>query len=186
MKPKKGYFTDLSVLSVGGHTFRLKNCIEVNGHDDSLPYTATLYIGNKKVCNLFNDGWGGITEITKIFNKDLLNKAQDDIKGVAWVTYPWEREMSLMAKLKFQTITEITDYIAETYIWFDSFTKNKKLVKKLNYTIIAINKSQEVKTISISHVKNDISGMIERSEKYCNALIKDGWFILNAPHLKIK
>lgn len=43
----------------GNFTFELKAFREIAGHDDSLPFTASLYINNKRVATVTNDGWGG-------------------------------------------------------------------------------------------------------------------------------
>lgn len=51
-------------LTIGEYTFSLRKFREITGHDDSLPYTATLYANGRPVCDLFNDGWGGETMVT--------------------------------------------------------------------------------------------------------------------------
>ena len=46
------------------HSISLRNVREVDGHDDSLPYKADVYVNRHVVAELFNDGWGGDTDVT--------------------------------------------------------------------------------------------------------------------------
>lgn len=59
-------------IEVGRNRFTLKDFKLQEGHDDSIPYTAILYMNDKPVCKCFNDGWGGITELTAL---DATSKA---------------------------------------------------------------------------------------------------------------
>lgn len=37
---------------------QLRNCIEVTGHDDCLPFNADIYLNDKPAGKAYNDGWG--------------------------------------------------------------------------------------------------------------------------------
>ena len=64
------------------HSISLRNVREVDGHDDSLPYKADVYVNGVVVAELFNDGWGGDTDVT-VFNED----AAELLKRIHhWVT----------------------------------------------------------------------------------------------------
>lgn len=53
----------VNIIKVGGHRFTMKNFKNIDGHDDSLPYRATLYVDKQKFAECHNDGWGGDTEL---------------------------------------------------------------------------------------------------------------------------
>lgn len=40
-------------------SIELRQCKEVYGHDDSLPYNAKLFVNDVEVGKVYNDGWGG-------------------------------------------------------------------------------------------------------------------------------
>lgn len=70
------------------HTLELKNCKEVMGHDDSLPFNADIHLNGKHIGSAWNTGWGGdaeyrlshdITEADKTALKEVkqcLNRIQ--------------------------------------------------------------------------------------------------------------
>lgn len=57
----------------GKYVIEMRKFREIDGHDDSLPYKAELWVGNKKIAECFNDGWGGDTIITPI-DAELFNE----------------------------------------------------------------------------------------------------------------
>ncbi len=61
-----------NVIECGKDRYTLKECRLIEGHDDTLPYTAKLCLNGKPVCSCFNDGWGGVTEIKPL---DIRSKA---------------------------------------------------------------------------------------------------------------
>lgn len=46
------------------YTVSLKNFRLIPGHDDSLPYYASVVINGKVVGTIINDGWGGKSDFT--------------------------------------------------------------------------------------------------------------------------
>ena len=174
----KGYYPNFDTLEVGGHKFTLKGCKEVVGHDDSLPYVGRLYIDGKQVCTLYNDGWGGETNITQILNESLLKKATDDIKGKAIPTFPWDN-IKLPSDITLTNIQEIADLIACTCVEVNARTK--KYGKKR--TLVAF-KGEKIRFINFTHelTKKDLEFCIKR----CNEYIAQGFYIVNAPQMYVK
>lgn len=62
----------------GKYKITLKCLKQVKGHDDSLPFTAKLYVNNKVCCECYNDGWGGSAMLT-IINNDLFNLIDNEV-----------------------------------------------------------------------------------------------------------
>lgn len=54
---------------IAGYELTLRNFKIVTGHDDSLPFNASLYINGQRVCKCFNDGWGGVADCTDFTDK---------------------------------------------------------------------------------------------------------------------
>lgn len=48
----------------GKFTIEMRDCKEIEGHDDSYPYIGYLYVNGKQFCKCYNDGWGGNTMLT--------------------------------------------------------------------------------------------------------------------------
>lgn len=69
------------------HTFELRNCKEVMGHDDTLPFNADIYLNGKRIGSAWNTGWGGDSEyrlgndITES-DKTALKEVEDTIAGI--------------------------------------------------------------------------------------------------------
>lgn len=63
------------------YTFELRGYKKVIGHDDSLPFNASLYINNKKVATCYNDGWGGeaVVEVIEKY-RGLYDRAIEALK----------------------------------------------------------------------------------------------------------
>ena len=138
---KKGYYPNFNTLKINGYNFSLRKFSEVKGHDDSLPYVATLYINNKKVCFLHNDGWGGETTIVEIYNTKLFKEVENEIKGLPYPLYPWDNDTLLTdAKITLNKIQDITDYIAETIVTLNNiiakYGKKTSIVALQNNKII--------------------------------------------------
>lgn len=177
---EKGYYPNFDTFKVGGHEFTLKDCKEVYGHDDSLPYVANLYIDGKKVCSLFNDGWGGETTIPQVFNEKLFDKATEDIKGQPLPTFPWMKD-EVYEKFTLKSIVEIADILA-----YDLVEINK-VFKKCNKetSIIAFNGVTTRYFVIPNKTKaNQLTdGSIKASIKKCDELRMEGYYILNAPQM---
>lgn len=71
------------VIEVGKNKFTMRDYRPQEGHDDSLPYVGILCNNGKPLCRCFNDGWGGMTELTPIgaaegaIMKSIANKLGD-------------------------------------------------------------------------------------------------------------
>lgn len=60
----------------GKYVVEMRNFREIEGHDDSLPYKAELFVNGKKIAECHNDGWGGDTMITPI-DINLFNQVAE-------------------------------------------------------------------------------------------------------------
>lgn len=52
------------ISQVGNYKVALVNLSLCEGHNDSMPYTGTLFINSKRIGSVHNDGWGGVSQIT--------------------------------------------------------------------------------------------------------------------------
>ena len=169
-------FFDPTTLKVGNHTFTLKKVVEQVGHDDTLPYAATLYIDNKRVAIVFNDGWGGETQYHQIFNKDLLEKAEKEIKGLPYPITPLD---VMDIPLTINNVANIADIIAENTISLQLFYKRKKecIIGVIGCKLICAPLPQYVKNITNENSKK------EMIEQHCKRIENSGYKILSAPHI---
>ena len=67
--------------TIGTYKCELKCFKVVPGHDDSLPYIAKLYVNNKYLCSLHNDGWGGETFVSDVQDNELYNKLDKEVRN---------------------------------------------------------------------------------------------------------
>ena len=58
-----------TTMTFGKYEIGLTNFRRNAGHDDSLPYQANVYVNGKRVGEVFNDGWGGISTIVPLNDK---------------------------------------------------------------------------------------------------------------------
>ena len=65
-------------MTFGKYKITLKCLKQVKGHDDSLPFTAKMYVNNKPFCEAYNDGWGGSAMLT-IINKELFEMIDNEV-----------------------------------------------------------------------------------------------------------
>ena len=65
-------------MTFGKYKITLKCFRQVRGHDDSLPFTAKMYVNNKPFCEAYNDGWGGSAMLT-IINKELFAMIDNEV-----------------------------------------------------------------------------------------------------------
>ena len=170
-------FFDPTTITIGGHKISLKSVKEQVGHDDTLPYAAILYIDNKKVAIIFNDGWGGDTQYSQIFNNDLLQQAEKDVKDLPYPKMPYEDVSEF--DLKVQNVLTIADIIAYNVLSL------KLAYKKKKDHIIAV-KGISILTWKIPQYLNDVKDEQARAyivELQCKSLIDHGYTILSAPHI---
>lgn len=69
----------MQTMIFGKHKFTLIDFEEIDGHDDSLPYNASIKMDDIVIAKGMNDGWGGDTQIT-VLNKELYDKAEKLLK----------------------------------------------------------------------------------------------------------
>ena len=68
-------------IKIGVYTFELKNFKEVYGHDDSLPFTAILYVNGKRIATCSNDGWGGEAFVQPLNGcRERLERIENEVK----------------------------------------------------------------------------------------------------------
>lgn len=173
-------FFDPTTLKVGNHTFTLKNCKKQIGHDDSTPYTASLYIDNKRVCTLYNDGWGGETNCTQIINAELLETAINDVKNEPYSRMPWEKDKEA-CNLKVGTLTSIVDTIAENILCFTPLYRRYGL----KVAILAIDQNSDLRFCKFNTSRMTEKELIENSKIKAEEYAKRGYYILTAPHFHI-
>ena len=78
--------------------FTLRRYLPVNGHDDTLPYQADLYLNGKGLCHCFNDGWGGETLLTPMgrATMDKIKSIDEQLKeNYSWVSADWTFKLTL-------------------------------------------------------------------------------------------
>jgi hypothetical protein len=96
-------------------TFTLKNYHRVKGHDDTLPYEATLCANGVKVATCFNDGWGGETNVDIILtSKAPLLDTIDSVLKDATLTFEYNGEKHTFP-LKLNDIADMLAYDMEIY-----------------------------------------------------------------------
>lgn len=178
----KGFYPNYDTFEVGGHKFTLKDCKEVFGHDDSFSYVGKLYIDDEQVCTLYNDGWGGETNVTQIINQPLLDKAICDIQGQPIPTYPWDND-TIFSEFTLTKVQEIADILAPICAQVSSKLKkhNKKnIIIGINFFTI------RTLRVNLKSVTRTNKSILKRCNDMCEDLIKEGFYILNAPQMYIK
>lgn len=171
-KSKYTYF-DPTTLTIGGYKFALKKVIEQIGHDDTLPYAAILYINNKKVALIFNDGWGGETQYSQIYENSLLQKAEVAIKGLPYPNTPMDDiDDNINSMLKLNYVIDIADIIAYNVL-------STKLMYKRKKDHIIMRKGIHL----ASYLFNSTN--FELGEMFCDKFVKQGYTILSSPHILI-
>lgn len=108
-----------NVIKVGDNVFTITKCKRIDGHDDSLPYTATLCLNGKEYARCFNDGWGAPTDIYpldgNIKRKDSIN---DDLKQYKWCYGSITKGINEKQMLLDWSIDLIVDTLAEYCIFY--------------------------------------------------------------------
>ena len=103
----------VNIIKVGGSAnglrFTMMDYQEINGHDDSLPYKATLYLNGNPFCKCMNDGWGGITLLTHIVSRDEFEEVKSRLKDYKCVYLFQDKKF-----VDIVTINSIADYLAST------------------------------------------------------------------------
>lgn len=95
-KFKKNGYVDLdgtpeymcNVIKCGDDKYTLRDFKLIEGHDDSLPYSATLCINGKPICKCFNDGCGGDTQLTpiNIQSEVIMKSAKVMLSKFGWIS----------------------------------------------------------------------------------------------------
>lgn len=98
-------------LTLGDYTFTMKNYRRIPGHDDSLPFTATLYINGKRSYEALNDGWGGEAFLTSVpTNKTDYNGINTYLRDNQFLWCEYEGHT-----LYYRTLPQIADALADNY-----------------------------------------------------------------------
>lgn len=111
--------------TLGEYTVELKGFKTIAGHDDSLPYQASVIVNGIKVGTIHNDGWGGESRIepAKGWN-DLIVKADLYLRKNK-TQFP-DIEMYGI-RLYFDSLTYVCDHIASN---LDQRNRLARLCKK--------------------------------------------------------
>lgn len=103
----------VNIIKVGGSAnglrFTMMDYQEINGHDDSLPYNATLYLNGKPFCKCMNDGWGGDTLLTPIVNRNEFEEVKFRLEDYKCIYNCRGKKF-----VDDVTINSIADYLAYT------------------------------------------------------------------------
>ena len=99
----------IKVGGINGLRFTMMDYQEINGHDDSLPYNATLYLNGKPFCKCMNDGWGGDTLLTPIVDRNEFEDVKSRLKDYKCVYLFQDKKF-----VDNVTINSIADYLAIT------------------------------------------------------------------------
>lgn len=93
----------------------LRNCVEVMGHDDTLPFNAQVFLNTVHVANAWNTGWGGDAEFRLLPNvpADIFSGVEEALGKITLLkAYPDSR----------WRLTGLFDHMAE-----ESICRHKKL-----------------------------------------------------------
>lgn len=101
-------------------TLALVDCRENRGHDDSLPYQADIYVHDKrkhkqgeylKCGDIWNDGWGGPSCLTKSASKDAIEYLDEVEQSCKKHQYFWNGE-----PLDYYTLVDLCDFMADIFV----------------------------------------------------------------------
>ena len=75
-----------NAIECGRDRYTLSEFKVQEGHDDSLPYSATLCLNGKPICKCFNDGWGGKTGMQALDNqtKVIMTSIENNLRNFKW------------------------------------------------------------------------------------------------------
>jgi hypothetical protein len=110
-------------------TFELRNVIEVNGHDDSLPFNADIYLrlnGRKRAVYVgyaYNDGWGGDSIIRCKNNQAVISDIKDYLRDMMVPYNAYGKIGYLPASLPFLIDLMVEDCLYKGTTEYD-FNKN--------------------------------------------------------------
>lgn len=131
------------IKQIGQYKCELKCFKEIIGHDDSLPYIAKLYINGKYVCQVMNDGWGGMSFIREMNNKSLYDEFNSFIKDIVAFTY---QDITI----KYHSLEDFCDMLADDtlkYQLIDKKSKDHIVFEKPNGGIYTIKTKQPIATL---------------------------------------
>lgn len=100
-----------NIIQCGTNRFTLTGFQLQHGHDDSIPYYATLCINDVPLCTCLNDGWGGTTEmkpITKL--QEIKMKSLDLYLSKFKWTYGGQMEMGVTLDFIADTLACTEEY----------------------------------------------------------------------------
>lgn len=160
-------------MTFGKYKITLKCLKQVKGHDDSLPFTAKMYMNNKPFCEAYNDGWGGSAMLT-IINKDLYDMINNEV-----IKYSIIYDKKEIGKY---TLSDVADELAcimvdNKRLWnvirnneYDNFIYyNGVSIKMSHYTTLGENKNTPIdKLFECKTMYLTISTSIKRHCKYQN------------------
>ena len=124
-------------MTLGNDVIELKALKEIKGHDDSFPYEAILFVNGKKTANVWNDGWGGETNVEPCDGLAVLvlGVLNDEAKKV---------KMRQHNEFTYGSIGEICDDLAFNHLLLKD-AKKKGLSEK--YDLIYFNEKEgKIKT----------------------------------------
>lgn len=165
----------MQTMTFGDHTFTLIDFKEIDGHNDSLPYKASIKMDDTVIAKGMNDGWGGDTQIT-VLNKELYDKAEKLLKkhkDEYGFTYNLSYLMDILACREADYLN-VLKYVKQNQskelLFQDNKTQKIIFVKfKNNYSIAQLLKMSNGKTALLQTIKK----YQEKGYKLLNTNLKD-------------
>lgn len=157
----------------GPFVIEMRKFTKVHGHDDTLPFTAELWVNNKSIAQCFNDGWGGECMITpnqkniELYNKvkEIVEKTNNYLDNTEW----------------FYTIPNLADLMAIECLeakFIEKRQKHELVFRDLEKQLVCIpfktnkGKISIDKLIELPNGKEFLSKTIEKYKE-------KGWTLLN-------
>lgn len=157
----------------GSFVIEMRKFTNVHGHDDSLPFTAELWVNHKPIAQCFNDGWGGECQITpNPTNIELYNK----VKAIV------EKTNNYLDNAKwFYTIPNLADLMAAECLdakFLEKQQKNGLVFRSPQNQMVCIPFKTNKGKISIAKLME-----LPNGKDFINQTIKKyqdkGWTLLN-------
>lgn len=146
---------------VGNHEVEIRSFKEIAGHDDSMPYQAKVYVDGKETAVVYNDGWGGESNVqaTKTEAYKVLNELEQYIRDHKEEFFMGEYEG---LKLYHTNLSSICDTLAMNCGY------RKDALKYENKKMVLFNaKTETISTVSFKGMgRQTISDLMSTSHQF--------------------
>lgn len=148
-------------IKVGSHEVEIRSFKETAGHDDSMPYQAKIHVDGKECAVVYNDGWGGESNIqgTKTEAYKVLNELEQHIHSHKEEFFMGEYEGH---KLYHSNLASICDTLAMNCGY------RKDALKYENKRMVLFNSNtQSISTVSFKGMgRQTISDLMSTSHQF--------------------